>query len=200
MVGYACSILDPDRLAAQGWLPDIGFDCHVHNFCVPSDWGVRNENLDAPESQSTEPELNPGQNPLQTTRPIGWEPDNPLLIYKVVASPPGPKPLAATQDSASEPPVQDVGNFPEVPTPDTAVCLFLNENYSKLPQSPGGGTEPEEAPNTRINKQKDLKTSHPKAASGKPPALSATLPSKTPDAKLPKPRKPDQEVKPGSVV
>ncbi|KAJ9084771.1 hypothetical protein DSO57_1020715 [Entomophthora muscae] len=166
---------------------------------------VRNDNLDAPKSQNTEPELNPGQNPSQTARPIGLEPNNPLLIDKVVASPPGFKPLAVPQDSASKLPVQDAENFPEVPTPDTDGLLgkthkFLNESYSKLPRSPGGGTEPEEAPNTRISKQKDLKSSHPKAASGKLPVPSATLPSKTPNANPPKPRKPDQEVKPGSVV
>ncbi|KAJ9055473.1 hypothetical protein DSO57_1003550 [Entomophthora muscae] len=72
--------------------------------------------------------------------------------------------------------------------------------YSKLPQSPGEGTEPKEAPNTQINKQKDLKSSHPKAASGKPPVPSATLPSETPDANPPEPRKPNQVAKPGSVV
>ncbi|KAJ9062444.1 hypothetical protein DSO57_1010692 [Entomophthora muscae] len=65
----------------------------------------QNDNLDAPKSQNTEPESNPGQNPLQTTRPIGWEPNNPLLIDKVVASLPGPKPLAILQDSASKLPV-----------------------------------------------------------------------------------------------
>ncbi|KAJ9083343.1 hypothetical protein DSO57_1035577 [Entomophthora muscae] len=32
----------------------------------------------------------------------------------------------------------------------------------------------------------------PKAASGKPPVLSATLPSETPNANPPEPRKPDQ--------
>ncbi|KAJ9087313.1 hypothetical protein DSO57_1034464 [Entomophthora muscae] len=88
--------------------------------------------------------------------------------------------------------------------PDTGGLLgkmhkFLNESYSKLPQSPGGGTEPEEAPNTQINKQKDLKSSHPKAASGKLPVPSATLLSKTPNANPPKPGKLYQEVKPGSV-
>ncbi|KAJ9065662.1 hypothetical protein DSO57_1017236 [Entomophthora muscae] len=99
---------------------------------------VRNENLDAPKSQNTEPELNPGKNPLQTARPMGWEPNNPLLINKVVTSPPGPKPLAVLQDSASKLPVQDAKNFPEVPTPDTGkllgeTCKFLHEKYSKLP-------------------------------------------------------------------
>ncbi|KAJ9072466.1 hypothetical protein DSO57_1027194 [Entomophthora muscae] len=162
---------------------------------------VRNDNLDAPKSQNTESESNPGQNPLQTTRLIGWERNNSLLIDEVAASPPGPKPLAAPQDSASEPPVQDARNFPEVPTPDTGglpgeIDKFLPESYSKVPQSPREGTEPKEAPNTQINKQKDLKSSHPKAASGKPPVLSATLPYETPDANLPKPRKPDQIVCP----
>ncbi|KAJ9063996.1 hypothetical protein DSO57_1035011 [Entomophthora muscae] len=166
---------------------------------------VRNDNLDAHESQNREPESNPRQSPSQIARPIGWEPDNPLLIDKVVASPPGPKPLTVTQDSANKLPVQDAKNFPEVPTPDTGGLLseihkFLYESYSKLPQSPGGGTEPKEALNTQINKQKNLKSSHPKAASGKPPVPSATLLSKTPDANLPKPRKPNQEMKPGSVV
>ncbi|KAJ9065880.1 hypothetical protein DSO57_1015116 [Entomophthora muscae] len=112
-----------------------------------------NDNLDAPKSQNTEPESNPGQNPLQTARPTRWEPNNPLLIDKVVTSPPGPKSLAVLQDSASKLPVQDAKNFPEVPTPDTSGLLgemrkFLHESYSKLPQSPGGGTEPKEAPNT----------------------------------------------------
>ncbi|KAJ9066661.1 hypothetical protein DSO57_1007466 [Entomophthora muscae] len=166
---------------------------------------VRNDNLDAPKSQNTEPELNPGQNPLWTARPMGWEPNNPLLIDKVVTSLPGPKPLAVPQDSASKLSVQDAKNFPKVPTPDTGSSLgeihnFLHESYSKLPQSPGRGTEPEEAPNTQIDKQKDLKSSHPEAASGKLPVLSATLPSETPDANPPEPRKPDQVVKPGSVV
>ncbi|KAJ9057776.1 hypothetical protein DSO57_1019555 [Entomophthora muscae] len=155
---------------------------------------VRNDNLDASKSQNTEPELNPGQNSLQTARPMGWEPNNPLLIDKVVTSLPGPKPLAVLQDSVRKPPVQDAENFPEVPTSDSGGFLskmhkFLNESYSELPQSPGGGTEPEEAPNTQIDKQKDLKSSHPKAASGKPPVLSATLLSETPDANPPKPRK-----------
>ncbi|KAJ9070177.1 hypothetical protein DSO57_1011097 [Entomophthora muscae] len=114
---------------------------------------VRNDNLDAPKSQNTELESNPGQNPLQTARLIGWERNNPLIIDEVAASPPGPKPLAALQDSASKPPVQDARNFPEVPTPDTGslpseIDKFLPESYSKLPQSPGEGTEPKEAPNT----------------------------------------------------
>ncbi|KAJ9089315.1 hypothetical protein DSO57_1014099 [Entomophthora muscae] len=164
-----------------------------------------NDNLDAPKSQNTEPESNPGQNPSQTARPIGWEPNNPLLIDKVAASLPEPKPLAVTQESASKPPVQGARNFPKVPTPDTGSLLgkmhkFLNESYSKLPQSPRGGTKPEETPNTQIDKQKDSKSSHPKAASGKPPVPSAALSSKAPNAKLPEPRKPDQEVKPGIVV
>ncbi|KAJ9058755.1 hypothetical protein DSO57_1009093 [Entomophthora muscae] len=55
---------------------------------------VRNDNLDAPKSQNTESESNPGQNPLRTARLIGWERNNPLLIDEVAASPPGPKPLA----------------------------------------------------------------------------------------------------------
>ncbi|KAJ9061192.1 hypothetical protein DSO57_1022870 [Entomophthora muscae] len=112
---------------------------------------ILNDNLDAPESQSTEPELNPGKTPLQTTRPKGWELDSLLSIDKVVANPPGPKPLITMQDSASKPPVQDAGNFPEMQIPDTGSLLgemhkFPNEGYSKLPQSPGSGTEPEEAP------------------------------------------------------
>ncbi|KAJ9058782.1 hypothetical protein DSO57_1008591 [Entomophthora muscae] len=152
---------------------------------------VRNDNLDAPKSQNTEPESNPGQNPLHTTRLI------------VATSPPGPKPLAVLQDSASKPPVQDVKNSSEVPTPDTG--SFPSEidksppgNYSKLSQSPKEGTEPKEAPNIRINKQKDLKSSHPEVASGRPPVPSATLPSETPDANPPESRKPNQEVKPVS--
>ncbi|KAJ9073409.1 hypothetical protein DSO57_1016950 [Entomophthora muscae] len=169
------------------------------------EWLILNDNLDAPKSQNTELESNPGQNPSRTARLIGWEHNNPLLIDKVAASLPGPKPLAALQDSASKPPVQDARNSPEVPTPDTSglpgeIDKFLPESYSKLPQIPGEGIEPKEAPNTQINKQKDLKSSHPKAASGKPPVPSATLPSETPDAKLPKPRKPDQVVKPGSMI
>ncbi|KAJ9087538.1 hypothetical protein DSO57_1032242 [Entomophthora muscae] len=99
---------------------------------------VRNDNLDAPKYQNTELESNPGQNPFQTARLIGWERNNPLLIDEVAASPPGPKPLAAPQDSASKPPVQDAGNFPKVLTPDTSGLLgeidkFLPESYSKLP-------------------------------------------------------------------
>ncbi|KAJ9054015.1 hypothetical protein DSO57_1018891 [Entomophthora muscae] len=79
----------------------------------------KNDNLDAPKSQNTESESNPGQNPLWTARLIGWERNNPLLIDEVAASPPGPEPLTALQDSASKLPVQDARNFPEVPTPDT---------------------------------------------------------------------------------
>ncbi|KAJ9071592.1 hypothetical protein DSO57_1035468 [Entomophthora muscae] len=114
---------------------------------------VKNENLDAPKSQNTESESNPGQNPSRTARLIGWEHNNPLLIDEVAASPPGPKPLAALQDSASKLPVQDAGNFPEVPTPDTSglpgeIDKFLPENYSELLQSPREGTEPKEALNT----------------------------------------------------
>ncbi|KAJ9051382.1 hypothetical protein DSO57_1005090 [Entomophthora muscae] len=166
---------------------------------------VRNDNLDAPKSQNMESELNPGQNPLQTARLIDWEHNNPLLIDEVAASPPGPEPLAAPQDSAIKLPVQDAGNFPEVPTPDTGgfpgeIDKFLPESYSELLQSPREGTEPKEANNTQINKQKDLTSSHLKAASGKLPVLSARLPSETSDANLPKSRKPDQVVKPGSVV
>ncbi|KAJ9064593.1 hypothetical protein DSO57_1028911 [Entomophthora muscae] len=165
---------------------------------------VRNDNLDAPKSQNTESESNPGQNPLQTARLIGWGRNNPLLIDEVAASPPGPKPLAALQNSASELPVQDAGNFPKGQTPDTSslpdeIDKFLPESYSKLPQSPGEGIEPKEAPNTQINKQKDSKSSHPKVTCGKLPVPSATLPSETPNANLPKPRKPNQVVKPGSV-
>ncbi|KAJ9085100.1 hypothetical protein DSO57_1017270 [Entomophthora muscae] len=66
---------------------------------------VRNDNLNAPKSQNMELELNPGQTPLRTARLIGWERNNPLLIDEVAASPPGPKPLAAPQDSASKLPV-----------------------------------------------------------------------------------------------
>ncbi|KAJ9056965.1 hypothetical protein DSO57_1026914 [Entomophthora muscae] len=166
---------------------------------------VRNDNLDAPKSQNTELEVNPGQNPLWTAILIGWERNNPLLIEKAAARPPGPKPLAAPQDSASKPPVQDARNFPKVPTPDTGslpseIDKFLPESYFKLPQSPGEGTEPKEAPNTQIDKQKDSKLSHPKAASAKLPVPSTTLPSETPNANLPKSRKPNQVVKPGSVV
>ncbi|KAJ9083882.1 hypothetical protein DSO57_1030045 [Entomophthora muscae] len=113
---------------------------------------VRNVNLDAPKSQNTESELNPGQNPSQTARLIGWERNNPLLIDEVAASLPGPKPLADLQDSASKLPVQDAGNFPEVPTPDTGslpgeIDKISPESYSKLPQSPREGTEPKEALN-----------------------------------------------------
>ncbi|KAJ9081303.1 hypothetical protein DSO57_1015973 [Entomophthora muscae] len=166
---------------------------------------VRNDNLDAPKSQNMKSELKPGQNPSRTARLIGWEHNNPLLIGKVAATLPGPEPLAAPQDSASKPPVQDAGNFPEVPAPDTGglpseIDKFLPESYSELSQSPGKSTEPKEAPNTQINKQKNLKSSHPKAASDKLPVLSATLPSETPDANPPEPIKPDQIVNPGSVV
>ncbi|KAJ9059876.1 hypothetical protein DSO57_1036965 [Entomophthora muscae] len=113
---------------------------------------VKNDNLDAPKSQNTEPELNPGQNPLQTARLIGWEHGNPLLIKEVATSPPGPKPLAVLQDSASKLPVQDAENSPEVPTPDTSglpneIDKSPPGNYSKLSQSPDEGTEPKEAPN-----------------------------------------------------
>ncbi|KAJ9057472.1 hypothetical protein DSO57_1022418 [Entomophthora muscae] len=163
-----------------------------------------NDNLDAPKSQNTEPESNPGQNPSRTARLIGWEHDNPLLIKEVATSLPGPKLLAVPQDFASKLPVQDAENSPKVPTPDTSglpseIDKSPPGNYSKLSQSSEEGTEPKEAPNTQINKQKDLKSSHPKAASGKMQVPSDTLPSETPDANPPESRKPDQEVKPGSV-
>ncbi|KAJ9074630.1 hypothetical protein DSO57_1004432 [Entomophthora muscae] len=114
---------------------------------------VRNDNLNTPKSQNTEPESSPGQNPLQTARPMGWEPNNPPLIDKVVTSSPGPNPLAVLEFSVSKLPVQDANNFSKVPTPDTGSFLgkmhkFLNESYSKLPKSPRRGTEPEKAPNT----------------------------------------------------
>ncbi|KAJ9082591.1 hypothetical protein DSO57_1002966 [Entomophthora muscae] len=151
----------------------------------------------------SEPESNPGQNPSQTARLIGGEHGNPLRIKEVATSLPGPKPLAVLQDSASKPPVQDAKILPKVPTPDTGslpgeIDKSSPGNYSKLSQSPEEGTEPKEAPNIQIDKQKDLKSSHPEAASGRLPVPSATLPSETPDASLPKSRKPDQEVKPGS--
>ncbi|KAJ9072685.1 hypothetical protein DSO57_1024828 [Entomophthora muscae] len=150
-----------------------------------------NDNLDAPKSQNIEPESNHGQTPLQTTRLI------------VATSPPGPKPLTVLQYSARKPPVQDAKNSPKVPTPDTGslpgeIDKSPPGNYSKLSQSPEEGTEPKEAPNIQIDKQKDLKSSHPKAASGRLPVPSATMPSETPDANPPESRKPDQEVKPGS--
>ncbi|KAJ9075631.1 hypothetical protein DSO57_1034016 [Entomophthora muscae] len=175
-----------------------------HRFKSDISRTVRNDNLVAPKSQNTKSESNPGQNPLRTARLIGWEHNNPLIIDRVSASPPRSESLAALQDSARELPVQDAGNFPEVPTPDTSglpseIDKFLPESYSKLPQSPREGTEPKEAPDTQINKQKNSKSSPPKAASGKLPVLSATLPSETPNANPPEPRKPDQEVKPGSV-
>ncbi|KAJ9077297.1 hypothetical protein DSO57_1018104 [Entomophthora muscae] len=88
--------------------------------------GVRNDNLDAPKSQNTEPESNPGQNPSQTARLIGWERNNPLLINEVAASPPGPENLAVPQDSSSEPPVQDARNFPEVLL---RVWMYKYSNY-----------------------------------------------------------------------
>ncbi|KAJ9081233.1 hypothetical protein DSO57_1016915 [Entomophthora muscae] len=102
--------------------------------------GVRNDNLDAPKSQNTEPESNPGQSPLQTARLV------------VATSPPGPKPLAVLQDSASKLPVQDAKNSPKMPTPDTGgfpgeIDKSPPGNYSKLSQSPKEGTEPKEAPN-----------------------------------------------------
>ncbi|KAJ9048815.1 hypothetical protein DSO57_1031028 [Entomophthora muscae] len=89
---------EPPNASTYDWLPDRD--------------DVRNDNLDATKSQNTEPESNPGQNPLQTTRLIGWEHGNPLLIKKVATSLPGPKPLAVPQDSASKPPVQDAKNSP----------------------------------------------------------------------------------------
>ncbi|KAJ9077171.1 hypothetical protein DSO57_1019329 [Entomophthora muscae] len=66
---------------------------------------VRNDNLDAPEPQSREPELNPEQNPSQTASSKDWESDSPLPIDKVVANLPGPEPLTTTQGSASKLPV-----------------------------------------------------------------------------------------------
>ncbi|KAJ9089754.1 hypothetical protein DSO57_1009505 [Entomophthora muscae] len=116
--------------------------CHFH-FCQAVAQIVRNDNSDAPKSQNTEPESNPGQNPSRNARLMGWKPNKPLLIDKVVTSPPGPEPLAVLQDSASEPPVQDAENFPEVPTPDTGSFLgeirkFLHESYSKLPPKSQG--------------------------------------------------------------
>ncbi|KAJ9077046.1 hypothetical protein DSO57_1020309 [Entomophthora muscae] len=155
----------PPNASTYEWLPDT----LLVTLCV------RNDNLDAPKSQNTEPESNPGQNPLQTAR---------LMI-------------------ATSPPVQDAENSPEVQPPDTGgfpgeIDKSPSGNYSKLSQSPEEGTEPKEAPNIQINKQKDLKSSHPKATSGRPPVPSATLPSETPNANPPKSRNPDQEVKPGS--
>ncbi|KAJ9062222.1 hypothetical protein DSO57_1013088 [Entomophthora muscae] len=67
------------------------------------------------------------------------------------------------------------------------------------PQSPRSGTEPEGPPNTQVTKQKDSKSSHSEAASGNLPVPSATLPYKNPNAKLPKLKKPNQEMKPGST-
>ncbi|KAJ9065104.1 hypothetical protein DSO57_1023314 [Entomophthora muscae] len=115
----------------------------------------RNDNLDAPKSQNMESESNPGQNPLQTARIIGWEHNNPLIIDKVAASPPGSEPLAVLQDSVSKLPVQDARNFPKVPTPDTGslpgeIDKFLPESYSKLPQSHREGTESKEAPKPKL--------------------------------------------------
>ncbi|KAJ9075852.1 hypothetical protein DSO57_1031721 [Entomophthora muscae] len=71
------------------------------------------------------------------------------------------------QDSTSKLSMQDAGNFPKVPISDTSSLLgemhkSPNESYSEIPKSPGSGTEPEEAPKSQINKQKDLKSSHPK--------------------------------------
>ncbi|KAJ9075445.1 hypothetical protein DSO57_1036079 [Entomophthora muscae] len=184
----------------SNWQSSIGESCGLWD-ATPAD--VRNDNLDAPKSQITEPELNPGQNPLWTARLIGWEHSNLLLINEVATSPPGPKPLAVLQDSASKPPVQEAKNFPKLPAPDTGglpgeIDKSSPGNYSKLSQSPEEGTEPKEAPYNQIDKQKDLKSSHPEAASGKPPVPSATLPSETPDTNPPESRKPNQEVKPGS--
>ncbi|KAJ9062663.1 hypothetical protein DSO57_1008426 [Entomophthora muscae] len=150
--------LNPPNHSPQGPLVGLG----VHQFLLSSQLlhsllgkilSARNDNLDAPKSQNMESESNPGKNPLRTARLMGWERNNPLLIDEVAASPPGLKPLAALQDSESEPPVQDAGNFPEVPTPDTGslpgrIDKFLPESYSKLPQSLREGTEPKEAPNT----------------------------------------------------
>ncbi|KAJ9059730.1 hypothetical protein DSO57_1038452 [Entomophthora muscae] len=158
----------------------------------------RNDNLDAPESQSTEPESKPEKTPLQTARSEGREPNSLLLIKKVGANPPGSNSLTNTQGSASKPPVQDAGNFPKVSIPDTSSLLgeihkFSNKSYSKLPQSPVSGTESEEVPNSQVAKQKDSKASHPKAVRGNPPVPSATLPSKTPNAKPPELRSPTRK-------
>ncbi|KAJ9070005.1 hypothetical protein DSO57_1012915 [Entomophthora muscae] len=113
------------------------FSAHTFNGCVTKT--VRNDNLDAPKSQNTELELNPGQNPLRIARLIGWERNNSQLIDEVAASPPGPKHLASPQDSASKLPVQDAWNFPKVPMPDTGglpgkIDKFLPGSYSELPQ------------------------------------------------------------------
>ncbi|KAJ9074740.1 hypothetical protein DSO57_1003394 [Entomophthora muscae] len=55
-----------------------------------------------------------------------------------------------------------------------------NEICSKLLQSSGSGTEPKCPPNAKVAKQKDLKSSYPKAASANLPVPKATLASKTP--------------------
>ncbi|KAJ9080770.1 hypothetical protein DSO57_1021430 [Entomophthora muscae] len=196
--GHLAMVMVPIALVIAGL--NLGALAHWIGNLFPLKW-VPDTHTWFPET----PKSTPGQNPLRTARPTGWEPNNPQLIDKVVTSPPGPKSLVVLKDSARKLPVQDAENFPEVPTPDTSgllgeMCKFLHESYSKLPQSPWGGTEPKEAPNTQINKQKDLKPSHPKVASGKLPVPSTTLPSETPDANPPEPRKPNQVVKPGSVV
>ncbi|KAJ9070528.1 hypothetical protein DSO57_1007152 [Entomophthora muscae] len=186
-------------------------NCHLKleniQAIVKSNFGinVRNDNLDALESQSTEPESNPEQNPSQTASYKDWEPNSPLSFDKVVANLPGPKLLTTTQGSANKLPVRDDGNFPKVPIPDTGGLLSEihkcpNESCSKLPTSSGSGTEPEGPPNAQVSKQKDSRSSHPEAASGNPPVPSATWPSKTPDAKPPKLKKTCQKIKPGSAL
>ncbi|KAJ9073259.1 hypothetical protein DSO57_1018420 [Entomophthora muscae] len=200
-----CKVLAPGHAPPPSQLIHASWSC-FESLChdLLGLFIEQKDNLFAPKSQNTESESNLGQNPLQTGRLIGWKHKNPLLIDKAAASPPGSEPLAALQDSANKTPVQDAGNFPKVPTPDTSslsgeIDKFLPESYSKLPQSPREGTEPKEEHNTQIDKQKDLKSSPPKAASDKLPVPSATLPSETPNANPPEPRNPDQEVKPGSV-
>ncbi|KAJ9068686.1 hypothetical protein DSO57_1026209 [Entomophthora muscae] len=70
---------------------------------------VRNDSLEAPESQSMEPVSNPKQNPLQTASSKDWESNSPLPIDKVVANLPGPNPLTTFQGSARKLPGDSFG-------------------------------------------------------------------------------------------
>ncbi|KAJ9061001.1 hypothetical protein DSO57_1024982 [Entomophthora muscae] len=162
--------------------------------------GVRNDNLDVPESQSIKPGLTPEQNPLQTVSYKDWESESPQLIFKVVANPPGPKHLTTTQGSTSKPSVQDARIFPKVPTPDTSGLLvemheLPNESYSKLPQTQEVALNPNACPTPKMPNRRIQSLLIPKQ-----PVPNTTLPSKTPNANLPELKKPNQKMKPTSTV
>ncbi|KAJ9083426.1 hypothetical protein DSO57_1034820 [Entomophthora muscae] len=121
---------------------------------------VRNDNLNALESQSMEPGSNPEQNPLQTASFKDWESDSSQSIDKVVFNLPGPESLTTPQGFASKLPVRDAGSFPKVPMLDMDSFLGEmhkppNESCSKPPEAQEGALNlnacpTPELPNRRI--------------------------------------------------